>query len=205
MEMDAKEFDRIARDVFAPAYSHIAAQIKERTGIQQGSCLDVGCGGGYLGLALARITDLHVYLLDKSPEMLAIARENIINHGLGGRAEVMSGDVRQLPFPDASIDLVISRGSIFFWDDLVTAFREIYRVLAPGGMTYIGGGFGSRELKEKIWQEMSRRDSQWPQNVQQRWEKTREFPEKLRLAKIEHWYILQEEAGLWIQIRKEKN
>ena len=205
MEIDAKGFDRIAREVFAPAYSLIASQIKEKTGIHRGYCLDVGCGGGYLGLALARITDLYVYLLDKSQEMLEIAQENIIDQGLRGRAEAVPGDVHQLPFPEASVDLVISRGSIFFWDNLEKAFREIYRVLAPGGMTYIGGGFGNKELKEKIWREMCRRDPEWPHNVKKRWEKVGEFQEKLKLAKINGYEIFQGEAGLWILMKKGKN
>lgn len=49
MKMDPHEFDRIARGVFAPVYPVIAAQILDRTGIRKGVCLDIGCGGGYLG------------------------------------------------------------------------------------------------------------------------------------------------------------
>jgi hypothetical protein len=49
MEIDAQKFDRIARGVFAPVYPVIAGQIIARTGVTRGVCLDIGCGGGYLG------------------------------------------------------------------------------------------------------------------------------------------------------------
>jgi len=77
MSMDVEAFDKIAREVFAPAYPLIARQIQERTGINEGVCVDVGCGGGYLGLALAQITRLQVWLLDILPGMLKICQENI--------------------------------------------------------------------------------------------------------------------------------
>jgi hypothetical protein len=50
IKFDALKFDRIARDVFAPVYPAIAEQIIVRTGVVRGVCLDIGCGGGYLGL-----------------------------------------------------------------------------------------------------------------------------------------------------------
>ena len=202
MSMDAESFDRIAREVFAPAYPLIARQIRERTGINEGVCVDVGCGGGYLGLALAQITRLQVYLLDISPEMVKISQENLKAWNLASRVKAIQGDVHALPFPDSSINLVVSRGSMFFWEDLARAYGEIHRVLVPGGMAYIGGGFGSRELKEKIWQEMIRRNPDWPCCVKKRWERLEEFREKLGEAGIRDYEILQEEAGLWILIKK---
>ncbi|MBC7343666.1 MAG: methyltransferase domain-containing protein, partial [Clostridia bacterium] len=36
-----------------------------------------------------------------------------------------------------------------FWENLEKAFKEIHRVLAPGGIAYIGGGFGTSELKKE--------------------------------------------------------
>jgi len=48
-----------------------------------------------------------------------------------------------MPFPDNSVDLVVSHGSIFFWDDQVKGLQEVYRVLRPGGKAMIGGGVGS--------------------------------------------------------------
>jgi SAM-dependent methyltransferase len=49
----------------------------------------------------------------------------------------------QLPLVDNYLDLVVSRGSIFFWDDPARGIREVHRVLRPGGCAMIGGGCGS--------------------------------------------------------------
>ena len=46
------------------------------------------------------------------------------------------------------MDLVVSRGSIWFWDNPGKALKEIYRILKPGGKAYIGGGKGSPENRE---------------------------------------------------------
>lgn len=165
MEINVEEFDRVAREVFAPIYPVITEQIKQKTGITRGTCLDIGCGGGYLGIALAGITELFIYLFDKSPEMLEIATRNIAGHGLQKRARTLLGDVHEIPLKDQSVDLVISRGSIFFWENQQKAFQEIYRVLAPKGVAFIGGGFGNAELKKLIDARMAQKDRNWQERI----------------------------------------
>ncbi|MDD4753961.1 MAG: class I SAM-dependent methyltransferase, partial [Desulfitobacteriaceae bacterium] len=143
MQINAREFDKIAREVFAPVYPVLAGQIISNTGISRGCCLDIGCGGGYLGLALARISRLAVVLLDKSPDMLDLADGYIRESGLESRVQTLKGDVHCIPLEDGTVQLAVSRGSMFFWNDRVKAFREIYRVLAVPGVAMIGGGFGN--------------------------------------------------------------
>ena len=162
MEMDVLEFDRVAREVFPPVYVAIAEQIKEITGITEGVCLDVGAGGGYLGIALAPITNLDIFLLDSSREMLDIALRNVIAGSLETRVRILSGDVHKIPVNDGSIDLVVSRGSVFFWRDKTRAFNEIHRVLAPGGRAHIGGGLGTPEIEKQVRAKMKQIDKNWP-------------------------------------------
>ena len=73
MQINAEEFDRRTRSVFKPIHPIIAGRILEHTGITRGACLDLDCGGGYLGMELAWQSDLQLVLLDLSEEMLAIA------------------------------------------------------------------------------------------------------------------------------------
>jgi ubiquinone/menaquinone biosynthesis C-methylase UbiE len=208
MKINARSFDTIARAVFAPIYPVIADQIIEYTGIIRGNCLDAGCGSGYLGSALARKTDLHLLFFDQSEEMLALCDRTIHENGLQGRAELLPGDIGAIPLPDGAVDLVISRGSMFFWEDLPLAFGEIHRILAPGGKTYIGGGFGSLELQESIRRQMAERN----QGGDQFGKKMRtnlgpemriRFEEALSTAGIHDFEILQDtEIGLWIIMYK---
>ncbi|MDN7011791.1 class I SAM-dependent methyltransferase [Methanoculleus sp. FWC-SCC3] len=157
----AEDMDRIAKTIFAPIYPVIAQQIIERCGISRGRCLDIGSGPGSLGIALAQASALAVTLLDSSPEMIAIAGGNVREAGLSGRVALLSGDVHDIPLPDRSVDLAVSRGSLFFWEDLPRAFSEIHRVLAPGGTAYVGGGFGTAELRDTIAATMERANPDW--------------------------------------------
>lgn len=204
MENKTVGFDKIAREIFAPVYPVIAQQIKEKTGIIQGKCLDIGSAGGYLGLALAKITNLGIYLFDKSTDMLKIAEKNIKQSDLGSRVKTLHGDVQDMPLDDQSIDLVISRGSVFFWEDPVKAFQEIFRVLTPGGTTYIGGGFGTPELLEEIKIKMQKVDGDWEKGRQTRIKEknTEYYRKKLQLAGINNFEIENHEVGMWIMIRR---
>jgi SAM-dependent methyltransferase len=47
------------------------------------------------------------------------------------------GDVSALPYPDGSVDLIVSTLSQHHWPDLAAAVRELARVLAPGGRIWI--------------------------------------------------------------------
>lgn len=204
MEINAVEFDQVAREIFAPVYPVLAEQIIEQSGISKGCCLDLGCGGGYLGLALARISELETILFDESQDMLKLAQEYIGQSGLESRVKTLLGDVHEIPLADESVNLAVSRGSMFFWEDRVQAFREIYRVLAVGGMAMIGGGFGNVELLREIEKKMLEKDPEWKEKRRQRIGKAKieVYREELEQAGISSFEIIQDEAGLWIVIRK---
>src|SRR5216110_1975324 len=54
-----------------------------------------------------------------------------------GRVEIQHASVSQLPFPSGTFDLVTAVETHLFWPDLATDFREILRVLKPGGTLLI--------------------------------------------------------------------
>ena len=199
-----KDFDEIVRNVFAPIYPVIAKQIVERTNIKEGICIDLGTGTGALARAIAKITNLKVYALDISKDMLKLTEKYIKEEGLDDRVIPILGDVHNMPFEDNFADLIISRGSMFFWNDKIKAFKEIYRVLKPDGMAYIGGGFGNRELREKIFAEMRRRNPNWDNEVKSRMKNhNKEILEDiLNKAGILNYNIIDDDSGLWILIKK---
>lgn len=161
--MKISRYDEIARGVNAPIYEYYARKIKKETAVVEGVCLDVGSSGGYLGLALARITDLEFIFLDVSADALESAKLHIIEDGLQERAKTLLADVHCIPLADGSVNLVISRGSIPFWQEPAKALSEIYRVLTPGGAAYVGGGRGASEMQALIRQEMARLGIEWPE------------------------------------------
>ncbi len=200
----ATEFNEIARNIFAPIYPVIARQAVECCGFDRGFCIDAGCGPGHLALALASVSGFRIDALDSSHDMLAYAEKNIREAGMSGRVRTVHGDVHALPYDDGSVDLVVSRGSVFFWDTPARAFAEIYRVLRPGGRSFIGGGFGTPELKAAITAKMRENDHSWEDKVKGNMgpEKDAELRKCLVDAQIPDVEIIWDESGFWILMRK---
>ena len=93
--------------------------------------LDAGCGAGHTALTFAPHV-AHVTGVDLSEAMLAQCRQNAAARGLTN-TDFRRGDVENLPFDDASFDLVVSRYSAHHWPQPQQALREIRRVLRPDG------------------------------------------------------------------------
>lgn len=125
-----------------PVYPLIAQQILDDYHITSGICIDIGTGPGYLGIELAKITSLEMYFLDINVETLNKAKNNVSGCGLENIVHFVKADVSHIPFKDDFADLIISRGSLWFWEDQVKGLQETYRILKPGGVAFIGGGLG---------------------------------------------------------------
>lgn len=200
---DPKSFDQIVRDIFAPIYPVIAEQIVTNTGITEGRCLDAGCGTGALGIALAKITDMHITFFDQSEEMLGFAERYATSNELDNRSAFIQGDIHTIPLIDEDVHLVISRGSSPFWSDWHQAYREIVRILKPGGKAYIGGGFGNSELRDQIVKTMSENNPDWRNSFKDKVVTEREaLPHILSTLPISHFNIINDESGFWAVITK---
>lgn len=201
---DVTTFLAISREVFAPLYPYYAGQFLDRSGIRCGRCLDLGCGPGGLGLAVAEASQCRMVLLDQEPAMLRAAAEDAAARGLADRVAFVGGDVHALPLGDACADLIVSRGSLMFWDDLPRAFAEIDRVLAPGGRAYLGGGLGTPEMRRAISQKMVDRDPRWqggkPPPPRPGTDPDR-HAKALAAAGVTDFTITREDAGHWIEMR----
>lgn len=200
MKRSAEGFARIAREVFAPVYPIIAGQALAWSGVREGFALDIGSGPGLLSVALAEKSSLSVIALDTDPAMARIARENACD-----RVLPVIGDVHCMPLRDDSVSLAVSRGSIYFWADRARAFREIERVLRPGGVAFVGGSFGTPAIREEIFSKMRRRNPDWDSDVARR--SGRATPDTLRAelaaSGVAHGRVRKEEEGLWVEIRKD--
>ena len=100
--------------------------------------LDVGSGAGTDSLVAAQMVGAsgRVTGIDMTPEMVERARRSAEAMG-AANVEFVEGEVETLPFPDASFDVVISNGVIDLVPDKDAVFREIFRVLDPGGRIQI--------------------------------------------------------------------
>ena len=100
--------------------------------------LDCGCGGGAnLHALLKRCPKGTAVGLDYSPVSVAASRKKNRAAIAAGRCRVEQGDVSALPFEDEKFDLATAFETVYFWPDLPKSFREIRRVLRPGGTLLI--------------------------------------------------------------------
>lgn len=107
--------------------------------------VDVGSGTGYLA---TRLMDLYpaadLVALDIAEGMLRFARSRYSELGAG---RLVCGDAEALPFRDGSIDLVFSNVAIQWCSGFESVFREMARVLKPGGIVLFST-FGPTTLRE---------------------------------------------------------
>lgn len=109
-------------------------------GVKSGDkVLDVGCGTGSLTMTAkiyAGATGL-VYGIDASPVMVEVARKKTAKARLGVTFDV--GLIEKIPYPDNTFDVVVSRLTIHHLpgDLKRKGFKEIFRVLKPGGYLLI--------------------------------------------------------------------
>jgi ubiquinone/menaquinone biosynthesis C-methylase UbiE len=103
--------------------------------------LDVGCGTGYLLRQLAsRVPEtLELAGIDAAAPMIEVARANARDT----RLQFLIGVAEQLPYSDATFDLVVSTTSFDHWRDQQAGLIECARVMAPGAHLLLADQFSA--------------------------------------------------------------
>ena len=96
--------------------------------------LDVAAGPGTLSFLAAR-AGAHVTAIDFSPAMIEKLRERASSESVAVESQV--GDGQALPFAEASFDQAFSMFGLMFFPDRLLGFRELLRVLVPGGVAVV--------------------------------------------------------------------
>lgn len=199
---------RSPAEIWWEIYPLLAQQIIDDYQIKKGRCVEIGSGDGKLGLELVKRAGLHVYIVDINKDVLEKALSRACDAGLADRTSSIQADVERLPFVNDFADLIVSRGSIFFWNDKPRGLSEIYRVLKAGGVAFVGGGL-SRYISEQEREEFIRARTAELKDEQSRkeWERVRSpeyFRQNLRQAGISHFKLIADPPGIWTEIVKEE-
>lgn len=102
--------------------------------IDSSRVLEIGPGSGYFSVEIARrITRGHLELFDLQPEMLAKARRKLETAGLRNVGYAV-GDASELPFPDASFDVVVLACVLGEIPQKQRCVNSLFRIVCPGGI-----------------------------------------------------------------------
>jgi len=100
--------------------------------------LEIGAGTGYFSLNLLRAGVVgEATCTDISPGMLRTLEANA--HRLGLEVQTAACDAAELPFEDASFDLILGHAVLHHLPDLAGSFAEFARILRPGGTLFFAG------------------------------------------------------------------
>jgi len=126
-------YDLSYRDVFwsRRPYEDRCDRIAMRALLPSGGERLLEVGAGFARLANEYAAYDHVVLLDASADMRDAARERL---GTDPRFEIVAGEATHLPFPDASFDTVVAVRLLLHLSNPAPMFREVARVLRPGGV-----------------------------------------------------------------------
>ena len=126
MDWDLGQYEYIAAQLL-PAAEVVVDRLAPRSGEH---VVDLGCGTGNAAL-LAADRGSRTTGVDPSPRLLEVARRGASARGLD--VEFVPGNAETLPFPDGSVDAIVSVFGLIFAPNALAAAAEMMRVLAPNG------------------------------------------------------------------------
>ncbi|MBC8144198.1 MAG: class I SAM-dependent methyltransferase [bacterium] len=111
---------------------------------RDGRVLDYGCGTGGSTCTIAQ-SGARVTGIDISPGAIAVAQQKVRDAGLGDRVDLHVMNAEELAFDDNTFDVVCG-SSVLHHLDLDACYREIHRVLKPGGVAVFDEPLGHNPL-----------------------------------------------------------
>ena len=169
--LDIAEIDRLAMraafekaahsyDASAVLQQEVANRLVERMdfmSMKPISILDAGAGTGFVSQLMAtRFPKAKITALDLAHNMLKQSKsKRTFKQRWKKQFQYVNAEVENLPFADASVELIISGLTLQWCQDLPKVFKECKRVLAPGGLLLFSS-FGPDTLKElrQSWAEV---------------------------------------------------
>lgn len=127
-------YSHIARMIMAP----FSAEVLRLVPVEKSySVLDMACGTGILSVPLSREVR-SVTAADFSHKMLSELQSHIKANGIGN-IDIQQCDGQDLPYEANHFDAAFSMFGLMFFPDRAKGFRELHRVVKPGGRVAVSG------------------------------------------------------------------
>lgn len=146
-----------------PYFDHMVRRLGMRPGMH---VLDLGSGSGGPAIYMASTSGCRITGLEITEVGIEVARSLAADAGLDDRVEFVLGDGMHMPFDDATFDVAISMNVLNVFEDKVALFREVRRVLRPGGTwAFLSGTFDfvAGDAQDEAWRALYSRGYAIPQ------------------------------------------
>ncbi len=120
--------------------------------IQARRIIELGCGGGQnVKRLLEKYPNAKIMAFDYSEVSLAKTKSLNKEAVEDGSVRLRKGNVEELPFKDDRFDLATAFETVYFWPGPVLIFKEVWRVLKPGGVFIITNESDGLGKMDKRW------------------------------------------------------
>jgi hypothetical protein len=188
-------------DLWEPVRPYLVMQIEELYGGTGGDILEIGPFSG-LVFDLARRDRGKSFLVAAFPSrLLDYYRTLAEEQGVADKVKIVESDPALRDVPDEAFDLAVFRGAIFFPTFFNTDYSAVYGKLKPGGVAFVGGGFGKYTPPEVI-DRISERSRDLNLAVGKVRVTEESVREELRSLGLDGKAEIVTEGGLWVVMRK---
>jgi hypothetical protein len=187
--------------LWEPVQPYLGRQVEELYGRRDGHLLEIGPFSGLI-FALAERRVGRSFLIAAFPgEAFRQSQQQAQSLGLEKEVRIIESDPSLAGVRDRSADLAIFRGALFFPSFFKVDFKAIDRALTPGGIAFVGGGFG-KYTPEGVIRRIGRRSEQLNVALGKVRVAIESVAERVLSANLEASFQITTEGGLWVILRK---
>lgn len=123
-------------------YPYLANHIQEEYGRKDGVILEIGAFCGVIFSLMAQGVGSQFRIGAFPPETVSFFHDWVHEKGCENKIDILETDESLVGHEDNSADLIVFRGALFFPSIFQVDYKAISRVMKPGSVAMIGGGFG---------------------------------------------------------------
>ena len=187
-------------ELWTPVYPFMAEYLLGLCGPTPHALLELGPFSGGIALSLLRSEPgCSATVLDESGEVLDWTMERARQDGNSARLLTRQTALPPIPEADTSFDVVAIRGAFFFLT--ASLLREVWRVLKPGGLAWVGGGYGPSTPRSVI-EPIADESRSLNERLGKKWLAPEEARRMCGEAGLGDSARISTRGGLWIEVRR---
>jgi len=184
-----------------PVYPFLAQHIHELYGRQDGNVLEIGPFSGVIFALQKKNVGNSFSIAAFPPQMVNYFRWEANKRGAEDKIMVIESDSSLSGIEENTIDLAVFRGAFFFPFLGEVNFSQIHRVLKPGGLAFIGGGFG-KLTPDAVINDIGEKSRDINLQVGKIHVSEEQLRKNLQAIKVKGKAELINEGGLWVTMKK---